>query len=205
MCGVERSPTKISPAINSVRQFVGSRFSPSAANNEIDPLYISSIDCSYATVSTEAPYGFIRPRLEAQSLSERPTRPSHKFPGAPLGHLCAVEQTARGLSRYNSIDGTFRRRGTDIIRAGARLLDTVCAAEESSVTINGPTIEDKEPTVQPSVNDGPAHEKVARGGVHPEDRRVQQEDQQVQQSQAPHPPGQRSTPGRRPLFRTDES
>jgi hypothetical protein len=63
------------------------------------------------------------------------------------------------------------------------------------VTINGLTIEDtvSNATVQPTVIDGPAPEKVGRAG-----------DQQVQQSQgsAPHPPGQRSTPGRRPLFRT---
>ena len=67
------------------------------------------------------------------------------------------------------------------------------------MTINGLTIEDtvSNATVQPTVIDGPAPEKVGRAGV-------QQEDQQVQQSQgsAPHPPGQRSTPGRRPLFRT---
>jgi hypothetical protein len=67
------------------------------------------------------------------------------------------------------------------------------------MTINGSTIEDNvsEAMAQPAVNDGPAHEKAGQAPV-------QQEDQQVQHSQASaaHPPGQRSTPGRRPLFRT---
>lgn len=54
-----------------------------------------------------------------------------------------------------------------------------------------------EAMAQPAVNDRPAHEKAGRAAA-------QQEDQQLQQSHASavHPPGQHSTPGRRPLFRT---
>jgi hypothetical protein len=67
------------------------------------------------------------------------------------------------------------------------------------VTINGLTIEDhvSEAAAEPAVNGGPAHEAAPRAAT-------QQEDQQAQQSQASavHPPGQRSAPGRRPLFRT---
>jgi hypothetical protein len=67
------------------------------------------------------------------------------------------------------------------------------------VTISGSSIEDTltEAVAQATVNVGPTPEKVGRAGV-------QQEDQQVQHSQAStvHPPGQRSPPGRRPLFRT---
>ena len=66
------------------------------------------------------------------------------------------------------------------------------------MTINGSSIEEPltEAMAQATVNDGPTPEKVGRAGV-------QQQHQEVQQSQAPavHPPGQRSTPGRRPLFR----
>ena len=67
------------------------------------------------------------------------------------------------------------------------------------MTINASSIEDNVSTAmaQATVNHGPAPEKVGRAGV-------QQEDQQVQQSQASavQLPRQRSTPGRRPLFRT---
>jgi hypothetical protein len=67
------------------------------------------------------------------------------------------------------------------------------------VTIYGSTIEDhvSEAMAQPTVNDRAAHEKAGRAGA-------QEEDQQVQKSQASaaRPPGQRSTPGRRALFRT---
>jgi hypothetical protein len=65
------------------------------------------------------------------------------------------------------------------------------------VTIKGLTIEDhvSEAAAEPPVNG--AHETAPRAAT-------QQEDQQAQQSQASavHPPGQRSAPGRRPLFRT---
>jgi hypothetical protein len=66
------------------------------------------------------------------------------------------------------------------------------------VTIKGSTIEDNlSKAVAQTVTDGSAYENAALAGL-------QQVDQQVQQSQArsAHPPGQSSTPGRRPLFRT---